>query len=346
MKAALLYENQQTLRIESVDTPKLEEGEALVQVDGTGLGRADLKFLHGLMKPKSYPHILGHEISGKIVDSKPAGVADEESLGSMERSSKKVLVYFYITCGKCFYCSIGRSNLCVNLKRPGFELPGGFCEYVKVPIQNLVPCDMEASSAVLADAGATMLRALRKVNPKAGTNIIVAGVGGLGTFGIQLAKEMDCKVIALDIEDHKLEFARELGADITLNISTTNQMQASEKLQLENIVKPIEIFIDLVGNEMTQSLAIGLLSKGGKLLQVGWSPGTFSQVTLKKLVYDELEILGSVASSRDDLRDIVELAELGKIKLNVTKKFRLEEINAAIKEFEENRINGRAVVIP
>ncbi|MDG6998376.1 MAG: zinc-binding dehydrogenase, partial [Nitrososphaerota archaeon] len=92
--------------------------------------------------------------------------------------------------------------------------------------------------------------------------------------------------------------------------------------------------------------AIALLAKGGKLLQVGWTPTSLSHVPLRKLVYDELQIIGSVASFLEDLRDIVGLAERGKIKLNVTKRYALDEINSAIEDLEQNKVIGRSIVVP
>ncbi|MDG6995843.1 MAG: zinc-binding dehydrogenase [Nitrososphaerota archaeon] len=346
MRAALLHENESTLKLGIVDTPRIAQGEALVQVQAAGLCRTDLKFIRGLMKPRSYPHILGHEISGKVIEAMPADIRDEESLTVLEKTNYKALVYFYLTCGGCFYCLSGKSNLCTKLARPGFELPGGFCEYVKVPIRNLVATSLDADAAVLTDAGATMLQAIRKVAPKSGTRIAFAGAGGLGTFGIQLAKQMGCEVVALDVDEKKLQFARSLGADGTLNVTDADPTKVREILDEKGGGRPVDIFVDLVGNESTQSLAIALLAKGGKLIQVGWTPTSFSQVTLKKLVYDELQIIGSVASFIEDLRDFVELAELGKIKLNVTKRYPLEEINSAIEELEQNKVIGRSIVVP
>ena len=207
MKAALLYEKDPVLRVEDVPIPSLDYGEVLLKVQATGLCRTDLKFLHGFLRPKSFPHVLGHEIAGTVVESRPSINMEREILETA-KECPSVLVYPDVGCGHCTYCIEGRMNLCNKLQRPGFELSGGFADYVRVPIRNLIPTSLGREAAVLTDAGANMLHALRRARLEPGMVVVLAGVGGLGTMAVQLARLFGCTVIALDIDDEKSCFCK------------------------------------------------------------------------------------------------------------------------------------------
>src|SRR3989442_5533729 len=236
-------------------------------------------------------------------------------------------------------------NLCPKTSRIGFDLPGGFAEYIKVPIGNLVPTRLTRESSVLTDAGSSMLHALGKGGLRPGTRTILAGVGGLGTLGVQLAKLMGSEVVALDIQERKLSYALELGADRAINVDGKNPFEVREMLLGEG-GKLADVFVDLVGNDYSQRLWPKLLVPGGRVIQVGYSDGSFKNVDLKEFVYGELQVFGSLASTVTDLRKMVELAEDGKVKLSVTNHYKLDEINTAVRDFQENKIVGRAVVLP
>lgn len=345
LKAAVLHQNEPILKIEDVDSPKLDNGEALVQVKSAGLCRTDLKFMHGVMKPPSYPHILGHEIAGTVVESKPANQRDNELLEEIRKVGNRALVYFFITCGRCTYCRTGRTNLCLKLRRPGFELNGGYSEYVKIPIQNLLPTTLDFDAAVLTDAGATMLHALRRINAKPGTRVTIVGIGGLGGFAVQLAKFMGYYVDALDVDDRKIEFAKDLGADSAINISNLSIGDIKNKLHSIDS-GPIEVFVDLVGTRRTQPLALALIVRDGKILQVGWSEDSFADVPLRNIVHNELQIVGSLASTMSDLADLAELTRHGHVRLDIAKRYPLDQINAALKEMENYNVIGRSVIEP
>jgi propanol-preferring alcohol dehydrogenase len=345
MKAARLYENETALKLETVHRPVLSSGEAMVRVSATGLCRSDLKILHGFVKPPTYPHIPGHEIAGKLVDARPSNAREEQIVADASKS-KTVLVYFYVTCGRCAYCKTNREDLCPSLQRIGWELPGGYAEEVKVPISNLIPTSLGEDAAVLTDAGATVLHALRKAPFGVGTPVLIMGIGGLGAFAVQVAKLMGGEVLALDVRPDSLDLAKKLGADVALDTSHLEPKAVKEALLSKTRGRLPTVFLDLVGNEVSQVMAMSLLAPGGRLLQVGYAPITYSNVPLKDVVYHEFQIMGSLASTFSDLRDIVELVESGKVKLDVTRRYRLEEINGALQDLEQNRINGRALIVP
>ena len=310
-----------------------------------GLCGTDLKIADGYLRPRFFPHILGHEIAGDVIDGKPASSRDETMLEKVAQNDSNVLIYPDIGCGSCAYCLGGEMNLCSDLKRPGFELPGGFAEYVSIPIRHLVPSPLGKEAAVLTDAGAAMLHAFRRGTIRPGTNVVVMGVGGLGTMAVQLAKLMGCRVIALDIDDRKLEFATELGADTSVNLQGSQVHEVKQRVERATDGKLAAAFVDLVGKNSSQELAMQLLARRGKLIQVGYSEANFGSIPLKSVVYREIEIIGSLAATARDLYDIVDLVKNGRIKLNVTKQYPLSEINSAFQDLRQNRILGRSVIV-
>ncbi len=346
MKAALLYQDDPILRIQDIETPVPGDGEALLRVEATGLCRTDLKLMHGFLRPKSYPHVLGHEIAGKVIDSKPNGAIDRGILGKVSQSGGKVLVYPDVGCGHCSFCLEGRMNLCAYLRRPGFEFYGGFAEYVKVPIRNLIASSLGREAAILTDAGAVMLHALRKARLQPGMRVVIAGVGGLGTMAVQLVKLFGCDAIALDIDDAKLSYASELGAHSSMNIKGASSDEIRERVTANTSGKLVDLFIDLVGNGSNQGIALNLLAHDGKLLQIGYSDATLGDIPLKDVVYHELQVIGSLACSINDLNDVMDLTQRELLRLNVTKVYNLNEINSAVQDLEQNKITGRSIVVP
>lgn len=347
LRAAFLGENKQLLELRETESPSLAPGDALIKVDMCGLCRTDLKFIDGFLKPASYPHILGHEISGRIVKSEAASSEDKRLLTGISESGGSVIVHDMITCGHCRYCLAGQTNLCDRLDSLGSTMPGGFAEYVKAPIRNLVCTRLGPESAILADAGATVHRALKRAELEPGSNVVVVGVGGLGDMAIQLSKLRGASVIALDIDAAKLAYAREMGADFVDDIRGSSARDVKEFVLSHLDGKLIDVVIDLVGNESSQEVASEVVAKGGKILQVGYSATTsFSKLHTKDVVYRMIQIIGSRGCTLNDLYEIVALAERGLVKLNVTTKFSLDDVNSAIDDLRRGKILGRAVIIP
>ena len=213
LKAMVLYEFNKDMIFEEVEPPKLEADELLLKVKACGICYTDVKIISGLIPVINLPHILGHEIAGKVVE-----------IGDKVKDIKvgdKGIVYFYIPCRDCEMCRNARENICYSIKRLGFELPGGYAQYVKVPAYNFCPFNKEISfeeMAILPDAVATPYHALKQMaDLKADQNVLVIGIGGLGIHAIQIAFMMGSRVIAADIRDEALEVAKRYGAELLIN---------------------------------------------------------------------------------------------------------------------------------
>lgn len=344
MKAALLYRGERELRLADSTPPPLKKGEAKVRVLASGLCGSDLKILRGVLELPTYPQILGHEVMGRVIEARPSGPGEEVAIEALD--GRNVLVHPYCTCGQCDYCLSNRANLCIARRRLGWEVPGGFAEEVNVPIENLVPTSLGEEASVLTDAGATTLHALRKVPFSLGTPVVIMGVGGLGAFAVQIARLMGGHVIALDHSRGSLSLAEKLGSHLALDTTSTSPEEARWAVTSATGGRLPGVFVDLVGNEQSLAFAMALLAPGGRLLQVGYSPAAYTNMALKDVVYRELQLLGSLASTIGDLRDMVALVEAGKVKLDVTKRYALDDVNMALRDLGQNMIQGRAIVAP
>jgi D-arabinose 1-dehydrogenase-like Zn-dependent alcohol dehydrogenase len=285
------------------------------------------------------PHVPGHEVAGEVA-AVGSGVTDF-------KVGDRVTVYLYITCGECVHCRTGRENLCLNLKRLGFEVYGGFADYVVVGSRQLlhIGADMPfEQAAVLPDAVAVPYHAIRRqAKVQVGDKLLIVGLGGLGIHAVQIAKAAGVEVIAADISDEKLELGREYGADHLLNPRQGDPLSAIRSLTGG---VGVDAVIENVGSAESLAWSLPATKNGGKLVIVGYSPGKPFPCDSMGMHYHEWEILGSRLSTKQDLAEVIDLVQRGLVKPLVTRRFALEAVNEALEELAGDRILGRAVIIP
>jgi 2-desacetyl-2-hydroxyethyl bacteriochlorophyllide A dehydrogenase len=250
-----------------VETPSIGEEEVLIQVKACGLCYTDLKIQRGEIPPPivTLPHTPGHEVAGIVVDvgKRVQGI----------RKGDAGVLYIYVPCKRCEPCLIGRENLCPDLKRIGFELPGGYAQYVKAPAYAFCPFDKGFSfeeMSILTDAVATSYHAvvaLAGVRP--GQTVLIVGAGGLGIHGVQIAKLCGAKVIVADKKEKALRLAEQHGAD---------HVVSAGKSPLETVREithgmGVDAVLEFVGSKETIAWSLPSLRKGGKLIIVGYVPG-------------------------------------------------------------------------
>ncbi len=339
MKAARLYQAGEPLRIENVEIPKLERGEVLVRIKACGVCHTDVHFaLEGLLKPGKVPQVLGHEPAGEIVEL-------GEDVSDFKRGDR-VLIHFYWNCRDCRYCREGRESLCDNVRVFGFTIDGAYAEYAKAPAHKLVklPSNLPFDAGILVDSGATALHAVKTVGGvRAGESVLIIGAGGVGTSLIQVAKLSGATVIAVDALDDKLELALELGADHVIN---SKKKQISSEVSNLTSGRGVDAAFETVSFRDTMDGSYSSLRKGGRLVFLGYQPNIDFETHPLTLVLGEKQVLGSRASSRVDLEDAVNLASRGRLKLSVTKRFKLDQTNEALQMLARGEIKGRAVVEP
>ena len=334
MKAAVFHQVGQELVIEEVPTPVPTDGELLIKIAACGVCHTDLHYIdHGVPTFKKPPLILGHEASG-IVAELGEGVEGWDK-------GDRVLIPAVISCGNCEFCLSERENICANQIMFGNNVDGAYAEYVTAPAKDLLhlpdTLDLKKSS-IIADAVSTPYHAVKnRGRVKQGDKVVVIGCGGVGINVVQIAAAMGASVYAVDISNKKLEMAKSLGAHKTINAADDTDF-------IKNLKKEtgggFEIAFEAIGNPTTISQGYSLLKKGGRLVVIGYTAEemTFSPA---RLMYYELEIVGSLGCRPVDYLPLIEMIEQGKIKLEplITGEYPLDKINEALDELR----NGRAL---
>lgn len=324
MKAAVFHGPNQLLSIEDVPTPSPGPGEVLVEVAACGVCHTDLHYIdHGTPTFKKPPLILGHEIAGTVAALGPDAEGFEEG--------DRVLLPAVLTCGECAMCRTGRENICYRMVMLGNNVDGGFAEYVVAPAKDSFHLPEEiplVEGAIIADAITTPYHAVvHRAQVAPGDWVMVLGCGGIGLNIVQVAAALGARVIAVDILDKKLDWAERLGAEITFN---SQQVERLDKEVRRITGGGADIAMEAIGKAATQEQAFACLRSGGRLVMVGYSPETMS-LNAGRVMYREMEIVGSLGCRPVDYPRVIELARQGKIKVTelVTHKFPLDEINQA-----------------
>ena len=341
MKAARFYKVGEPLRIEEVDIPGISPEEVLVKIKACGICHTDLHFIdEGLLKPGKIPQTMGHEAGGDVVEvgSGVKGV----------RVGDRVLIHFYFSCGQCYYCQRGRQSLCISssFEQFGFTVDGGYAEYAKAPARSIVelPKEVPYEAGILVDAGSTAYHAVREIgNVKLGDTVAIIGTGGVGSCTLQMAKLSGAMVIAVDINDSKLEVARSIGADFTIN-AAEKDVPAEVRRLIGS--RGVDIVYEFVGRTQTMNDSLEILARGGKLVFIGYSEDNLILDT-RRLVRGELQVVGSRASSKYETEKVVKLVRDGKFKLDplITHRLPLGSINEGLDLVRKGEAI-RAVVIP
>lgn len=327
----------QPLQLREIPTPRPAAGEVLVRVRAAGVCATDLKLRDGLLPTVRRPQIPGHEIAGEVVEVGP-GVSSPV-LG------ERVAVYAYVVCNTCRMCSAGRENLCEEMpRRLGFELPGGFAEYVAIPAANCLPAGPSVpfdELAIMADAVLSIFHALQMAEAVEGDWIAIIGVGGLGLHGVQLARQGGLRVVAVDRLPGRLELARELGAE-----AAVTEGEGWVEAVHEATGGGVRTAINVVGSPQSLAESLSCLATGGKLLCVAYSPGHPFPADTFAMHLGELSIQGTRGGTRAEFHEIIRRRTEGRLRCIVDRRFPLEEVNEALALIGSADVVGRSVVVP
>src|SRR5947209_8071685 len=335
-RAAVCHHFHEPLSVESVPSQALAPGQIRVKVEATGLCHTDVTAAHGdwPVKPAP-PFVPGHEGVGIVVELGP-GVSE---VGLGDRVAMPWLGY---ACGTCDHCVSGWETLCLSQENMGYSIDGGFGEYaiayaryvVQVP-DGIDPFD----AAPLTCAGVTTYKAVKVAGTRSSDLVAVFGVGGLGHLAIQYAAIAGGRVIAVDLIDEKLELARELGAEFTVNASTQDPVEAIQALG------GADQAIALAVSPKAFEQAYGSLRRGGTLVFVALPADNEVTLPVFETVLNGITIIGSIVGTRSDLREVFELHAAGQT--TVIRETRpLEHVNEAIDDVHAGRVAARIVFQP
>ena len=341
MRAAIFHGGGRPLELAEIPTPEPDAGEVRVRVAACGLCHTDLHYLdHGTPTFKTPPLVLGHEISGRI-DRLGAGVA-----GWSE--GDPVLLPAVLACGACALCRTGRENICEASRMFGNHVDGGFAEFVLAPARDLVRLPPElplAESAIIADALTTPFHAVvRRGRVAPGDWVLVLGCGGVGLNVVQIAAAVGARVVAVDVSAAKLDWAKRLGAEVVIDARAQERLDKAVRKATGGA--GVDVAFEAIGKGATQEQAFHCLRSGGRLVLVGFSPESMSLPT-GRVMFREIEILGSLGCRPVDYPRVVELARQGRIRVAelVTHRFPLAEIERGLDALRAGE-PVRAIVVP
>ena len=339
MKAAVFHGPELGLKIEDVAVPTVGDNEILVKVAACGVCHTDLHYIeHGVPTFKKPPIILGHEASGTV---EQAGAAVTRF-----KKGQRVLIPAVLTCGECMFCRTGRENICSDMRMVGNHFNGAYAEYVAVPAKDVLqlPDSIPLEEAsVIADAVSTPYHAVKnRARVRPGDTVAIFGCGGVGINAIQLAAAAGGEVIAVDLSERKLEWARQFGASHTINAS---QVERVDKEIKKLTGGGADIAMEVIGNPKTILQAFECVRVGGRLCVVGYTHEAVS-IVAGKIMFKEIEIVGSLGCRPADYVPLIRMVEQGKVNIKdiVTHRFALEDLDKAFEVMKEG-VSLRSIVI-
>jgi alcohol dehydrogenase len=309
MKAAYYSKFRGPINIGDLADPSPVEGGVVIKVEATGLCRSDWHGWMGHDTDIELPHVPGHELAGTVVEL-GKGI-------SKFKIGDRVTVPFVSGCGKCPQCNSGNHQICDVQFQPGFTHWGSFAEFVTIHYAdiNLIHLPEEVSFETAASLGCRFITSFRAVAHQGkvtgGQWVAVHGCGGVGLSAIMIAEALGAQVIAIDIDDEKLRFAKSIGAHFTVNGNKENVVEAVKEISKGGV----HVSVDALGNKVTCFNSIANLRKRGKHIQVGLMAGDdyLPQIPMHLVVANELEILGSHGMQAHAYPEMMEMIKQEKL---------------------------------
>jgi NAD+-dependent secondary alcohol dehydrogenase Adh1 len=341
MKAVRLHAFNQSPQIDEVPEPEITHPlDVIVKIGGAGVCRTDLHIILGQWDERMgtpLPYTLGHENAGWV--SEIGSAVTNVAVGDT------VILHPTPTCGLCHACRAGDDMHCINSTFPGLSTDGGMAEYLLTSARaciKLDPSTQPKDVAALADAGITAYHAVRKALPLLypGTTCVVIGAGGLGHIGIQsLAALSATRIIVVDRNPDALKLAEQLGANHTV-VADGNQVEAVKDLTNGN---GAHVVLDFVAEEGAENEGFEMTAAGGSYFVIGYG-GTLHIPTLD-IISTERNIIGNIVGTYNDLVELMDLAQAGKVTLH-TRTYPLDAAVEALNDLDAGRVRGRAILVP
>jgi NADPH:quinone reductase-like Zn-dependent oxidoreductase len=339
MKAVRFHQHggPEVLCYEDAPNPDLAPGEVLVRVRACALNHLDIWGRAGLRNVRiPMPHITGSDVAGEIAASAAADV----SIG------RRVMLQPGVSCGRCAACLSGHDNECARYEVLGYvNHPGGYAEYVKVPVQNLISIPDEIDYVHAAAFPLTFLTAwhmlMTRAKLKRGEDVLILAAGsGVGQAAIQIAFLQGARVFATAGTEDKLERARALGA---FEVIHHHQQDIAEEIKRLTNKRGVDVVIEHVG-EATWAKSVRALARGGRLVTCGATTGANGALNLAALFSKQLSILGSYMGTKGELMRAARFFFAGQLKPVVDRTYPLAEAADAHRRMEESGQFGKIVL--
>jgi alcohol dehydrogenase, propanol-preferring len=332
MKAAVVPEFGARLEILDVPVPRPGPGQVLVKIEASGLCHTDIHAARGdwPVKPKM-PLVPGHEGVGTIIavgdGDLPVGVGDRVALPWLGRA-----------CGHCRYCITGWETYCVTPEFMGYTIDGSYAEFAIGYASHVVKVPDGVSSfdaAPITCAGVTTYKGLKVARPQPGETAMIVGIGGLGHLALQYAKIFGTRTVAVDVEDEKLQLAKDLGADHVIDAR-------GDQLAETQALGGVDVAVVTVPSPAAMRAAHASLNPNGRLVLIGLPADNKLELPVFETVLRGISVIGSLVGTRNDLAECFQMHAEGRTRV-IAESRQLEDVNECFEEVLAGRVPARLV---
>jgi alcohol dehydrogenase, propanol-preferring len=332
MKAAVVPEFGARLEILDVPVPRPGPGQVLVKIEASGLCHTDIHAARGdwPVKPKM-PLVPGHEGVGTIIavgdGDLPVGVGDRVALPWLGRA-----------CGHCRYCITGWETYCVTPEFMGYTIDGSYAEFAIGYASHVVKVPDGVSSfdaAPITCAGVTTYKGLKVARPQPGETAMIVGIGGLGHLALQYAKIFGTRTVAVDVEDEKLQLAKDLGADHVIDAR-------GDQLAETQALGGVDVAVVTVPSPAAMRAAHASLNPNGRLVLIGLPADNKLELPVFETVLRGISVIGSLVGTRNDLAECFQMHAEGRTRV-IAEPRQLEDVNECFEEVLAGRVPARLV---
>lgn len=334
MRAAVVTTPGAPLEVKDVPIPAPGPGQALVKVLTSGVCHTDLHAAHGdwPVKPKD-DLIPGHEGYGRVValGDRVTTLAVGDIIGN---------AWLWSACGTCEYCRTGWETLCPDQVNGGYSVDGSFGEYMLVDERFAARIPSGADPVEVAPilcAGVTVYKGLKMTGVRPGEWVTISGIGGLGHIAVQYARALGMRVVAVDVDDAKLELARTHGAEVTVNAATTDPGEA-----IQAATGGTHGVLVTAVHPKAFGQALAAVRRGATIVFNGLPPGTFP-ADIFDIVLRAITIRGSIVGTRQDMVEALDFYARGEIHPTVSVE-ELDDVNDIFDRMLQGKIDGRIVM--
>jgi NADPH:quinone reductase-like Zn-dependent oxidoreductase len=327
--------NPEVLKYGDVEEPKLNKGDAIIEIKYSSINRLDLLIRRGYPGINiPLPHIPGVDIYGKVID-----IDDNNEINPGDY----VVANTVYGCGNCDFCLSGKENMCYTWKMIGFHINGSHAEFVKVPSKTLLKVKGDGEKLGVSPLSLSVAwNAMVTVGKVKRDDfvLIYGGSGGVGTFAIQVAKLFKAKSIVTTRSDEKAKILRSIGADYVINSSDEDILN---KIMEITDRKGVDIIIDYIVNP-TMQVSLDAAKINGKIIVFGFLGGNMFPINWQKFYLKNLRIYGIHNASKLELKNAIKYVENNEIEPYISKTLRLEEVIDGHRIMENNEIIGKLLV--
>ncbi|MEG0617603.1 MAG: zinc-binding alcohol dehydrogenase family protein [Oscillospiraceae bacterium] len=320
-----------------MDKPVPLKGEALIKIVSAGICGSDIGAFRGTNGLVSYPRVIGHEL---------AGIVEEISIDNPKglKVGDRVIVDPYIYCGKCYPCSIGRTNCCNDLKVLGVHIDGGMAEYYCHPEEMLIkiPDDLDWTLAAMAEPLTISLHGIHRGSLKSGEYCAIIGAGPIGLVAGMIAEAYGAHAILIDLVQERLDFAKSLGIEYIINSKDEDALARVSEITGGVLAQQV---MECSGANAAVRMSLDLVSNAGRVTLTGW-PKTETSLPTDLITRKEIDIRGA-RTSAGEFEEAIELIRSKRVDMSkiLTKTVSLAEAPDTIRDIEKNPGNYMKVVV-